>query len=62
MTEQESAHPVNSVQDQSQMITNHTLENMSTKEDISDNIFSEQTRPDGVLSKSKSMVSKSVSK
>lgn len=60
MTEQESAHPINSVPHQSQMITNHTVESMPERDDnektVEDDVFSDRTDVDLEMTKSKSMV------
>lgn len=56
MTEQESAHPVSSSQP-SQMITNHTLENMPAKEENFTHGISQKTgEVDIVVTKSISLV------
>ena len=56
MTEQESAHPVNSVSQQSQIITNHTIENIPNKSDTDDDIFSNEKENSSEMTKSKSLV------
>ncbi|EEB12382.1 conserved hypothetical protein [Pediculus humanus corporis] len=55
MTEQESAHPVNSVSQQSQIITNHTIENIPNKSDTDDDIFSNEKENSSEMTKSKSL-------
>lgn len=62
MTEQESAHPLNSLSHQSQIITNHSVEDIPSKIDenhLEDEVFSDSNvqEVDLGMTKSKSMVS-----
>ncbi|KAL0271884.1 UNVERIFIED_CONTAM: hypothetical protein PYX00_005053 [Menopon gallinae] len=57
MTEQESAYPLNSLNNQSEVLTNHNVETIPSRDDIifEDDVFSEESKEGKNLEKSKSM-------